>query len=322
MEKKVHKIISGHARILALAGIILSVLVLIIMPELKWLAEAMTAFVLVHIVIIFIFSFSVFTLLPEKIRSTMLKMIPVNRKKQRNRVNYGREMTGIMFITLALSIMLILYVIWKIISLSMTDAHEYLWIIILCSSFSLAGIAFFIAGIWSSRVGKFRMRDKIFGELELKGNEDVLDVGCGRGLLLIAAAKKLTSGTATGTDHWKGNLEYRNTSEMTWENARIEGVPDKIKIIDGDVTSLPFTDNTFDMVTTSLMLHHVKNTDLALNEMVRVLRPGGTLVIADIAAKRFRSSMEHLGFTIVQTRFATRLFFMPVWILTGKKDKV
>ena len=109
---------------------------------------------------------------------------------------------------------------------------------------------------------------------------------------------------------------------MTWENARIEGVSDKIKIIDGDVTSLPFTDNKFDVVTTSLMLHHVKNTDLALKEMVRVLKPNGTLVIADIAAGRFRSSMEHLGFTIVQTRFATRLFFMPVWILTGKKDKV
>ena len=321
MENKVHKIISGHARILALAGIILSVLVLIIMPELTWLAEAMTAFVLVHIVIIFIFSFSLFTLLPEKIRRTLLKMIPVNREKQRNRVNYGREMTGILFFALAVSILLILYVIWKITGISATGVIADLWIISLCALFSLAGIAFFLAGMWSSRVGKFRMRDKIFESIELKGNEEVLDVGCGRGLLLIAAAKRLTTGTATGTDHWKGTVEYKNTSEMTWENARIEGVSDKIKIIDGDVTSLPFTDNKFDVVTTSLMLHHVKNTDLALKEMVRVLKHGGVLVIADIAAGRFSPSMEHLRLAIVQNRFATRLFFMPVQILIGKKVK-
>ena len=245
----------------------------------------------------------------------------ISANNEKSKVNYGREMMGIMVIAVAFSIVLITIAIWKAILFSKTGDLADLWIIIFCTLFSTAGMAFFLAGIWSGKVGKLRMRDKIFENLEMKGNEDVLDVGCGRGLLLIAAAKRLTTGLATGIDHWKGTVEYRNTSEMTWENARIEGVTDKIKIIDGDVTSLPFTDNRFDVVTTSLMLHHVKNTDLALKEMVRVLKPNGVLVIADIAAGRFKSSMEHLGLTIIQTRFSTRLFFMPVWILIGKKEK-
>jgi cyclopropane fatty-acyl-phospholipid synthase-like methyltransferase len=245
----------------------------------------------------------------------------ISANNEKSKVNYGREMIEIMVIALVLSVGLFGIAIWKGVLYSTSGILSHLWIMILCIFLSLAGIAFFIAGTWSSRVGKFRMRDKIFENLEMNGNEEVLDVGCGRGLLLIAAAKRLTTGMATGTDHWKGTVEYRNTSEMTWENARIEGVADKIKITDGDVTSLSFSDNQFDIVTTSLMMHHVKNTDLALKEMVRVLKSNGTLVIADIAARRFRSSMQHLGLTIVQTRFATRLFFMPVRILIGKKVK-
>src|SRR5262245_25320490 len=57
--------------------------------------------------------------------------------------------------------------------------------------------------IWSSKVGKLRKREMLIESLQLKGNETVLDVGCGRGLLLIEAAKHLPNGKAIGVDIWQ-----------------------------------------------------------------------------------------------------------------------
>ena len=54
----------------------------------------------------------------------------------------------------------------------------------------------------SSRFGKFHARDRLLERLKLRGDETVLDVGCGHGLLLIAAAKLLPRGHAVGIDLW------------------------------------------------------------------------------------------------------------------------
>ncbi len=70
---------------------------------------------------------------------------------------------------------------------------------------------------------------------------------------------------------------------------------------------------------TSLMMHHVHDDESALKEMVRVLKDDGMLVIADIAAGRFKARLEQLGLTMVESRLATRLFFMPVKIVIAKK---
>ena len=54
----------------------------------------------------------------------------------------------------------------------------------------------------SSRYGKLRVRDRLLRGLNLRGDEAVLDVGCGHGLLLIGAAKRLPQGRAVGIDLW------------------------------------------------------------------------------------------------------------------------
>src|SRR5262245_19790160 len=65
------------------------------------------------------------------------------------------------------------------------------------------GLGFFVtcgttaaAMVYSSKVGKVRDREKLLDLLPWRGDEHVLDVGCGRGLLLIGAAKRLTTGKA------------------------------------------------------------------------------------------------------------------------------
>ena len=54
--------------------------------------------------------------------------------------------------------------------------------------------------VWSSRVGKRRVVRRMLDALGLRGDERLLDVGCGRGLVLIEAAKRLPEGRAVGVD--------------------------------------------------------------------------------------------------------------------------
>jgi arsenite methyltransferase len=53
---------------------------------------------------------------------------------------------------------------------------------------------------WGSRVGKLRLRDRLLDTVAWRGDEQVLDAGCGHGLLLLGAARHLTSGRAIGID--------------------------------------------------------------------------------------------------------------------------
>src|SRR4051812_2218333 len=57
--------------------------------------------------------------------------------------------------------------------------------------------------LWHSTVGKVRGREALLDQLTWTGGEQVLDIGCVRGLMLIGAAKRLTTGTATGVDIWQ-----------------------------------------------------------------------------------------------------------------------
>jgi arsenite methyltransferase len=139
--------------------------------------------------------------------------------------------------------------------------------------------------IWDSKVGKLWSRDLILDGLQLRSDESVLDVGCGRGLLLIGAAKRLTTGKAVGVDIWNTKDLSGNRPEATLENARLEGVTERVEVKDGDARRLPFADGAFDVIVTKDALHNIYNAaerDTAVREIARVLKPGGRLFIGDI----------------------------------------
>jgi ubiquinone/menaquinone biosynthesis C-methylase UbiE len=143
-----------------------------------------------------------------------------------------------------------------------------------------------------------RMRRRMLDNVAWRGDERVLDVGCGNGFLLIEIAKRLTSGHATGIDLWKAEAGAQ-TSEVAWRNAHTEGVGDRIEIRNVDARTMPFDDQSFDVIVSSLMLHHAGGSadrDLVIREMLRVLKPGGTLMLYDArpiisaATRRLRKS--------------------------------
>ena len=135
-----------------------------------------------------------------------------------------------------------------------------------------------------AKAGKFRHRDRMLAMVDWKGNESVLDVGTGRGLLMIGAARKLTTGRAVGIDIWSTTDLSGNSMENALRNAEVEGVRERVEIQNVDATAIKFPDNHFDVVLSNLCLHNIPTRearDKACREIARVLKPGGKAIISD-----------------------------------------
>lgn len=159
---------------------------------------------------------------------------------------------------------------------------------------------------YTTRHGKFVEWERILESVGLHGGERVLDLGCGRGAVLVAVARRLTTGRVTGVDIWSTKDQSGNGKDVTLRNAALEGVSDRVQIETRDLRSLPFPDTTFDVVVSSLAIHNIpSNADRrqAIAEGYRVLRPGGRMVIADIRATRiYADALRSLGASEVRRR--------------------
>jgi arsenite methyltransferase len=143
--------------------------------------------------------------------------------------------------------------------------------------------------IWYSYDGKMRMRERLLNVIPWRGDEQVLDVGCGRGLMLLGAANRLKTGKATGIDLWQGEDLSGNNPQATLANARAAGVADRVEVKTGDARELPFSNGSFDVILSTAALHNIYDApgrERAVREIARVLKPGGRVVIADIRHTR------------------------------------
>jgi ubiquinone/menaquinone biosynthesis C-methylase UbiE len=126
-----------------------------------------------------------------------------------------------------------------------------------------------------SRSPIFMVERRIVPNLVKKSlhSDTVLDVGSGPGYL-IKGLRRVRPGTKIiGLDNneYMLSLAKRNLGNM-----------DNSYLVDGDVSNLPFTANSIDVVVSSLSLHHWARAQQAFNEIYRILKPGGLMIILDI----------------------------------------
>lgn len=187
-------------------------------------------------------------------------------------------------------------------------------------------VCFLVAAtiLWGSRVGKLKLRDEIIGSLDLRGDERILGVGCGRGLLIIAAAKRLDKGgKAVGIDIWKEIDQAGNSPQATLRNAELENVADRILIQTADARAMPFAHESFDLILSSWVLHNIirkHERRQALAEIVRVLKPNGEIVVADVwLGYEYARFFRQAGLDNVSVSRPYFLFFAPTFIVRARK---
>lgn len=104
----------------------------------------------------------------------------------------------------------------------------------------------------------------------------ILDAGTGPGRLPQAIATALPQVTVDGVDLAPDMIEYARQA------ATDAGLADRLAFTVGDVARLPFPDQTFDLIVSSISQHHWEDVEGALRDLHRVLRPGGRLWIYDV----------------------------------------
>lgn len=119
--------------------------------------------------------------------------------------------------------------------------------------------------------------------LDLRGDEDVLDLGCGLGKLTVGVAKLCPRGRVIGVDVWKKLSILGNSPERAQRNAELEGVGDRVEWRTGSILELPFPDESFDLVTAGAVLLEFwsADRDRIMREVYRVLRSGGRFLSID-----------------------------------------
>lgn len=114
---------------------------------------------------------------------------------------------------------------------------------------------------------------------EVRTGETLLDIGCGAGMDLLLSARKVgPSGRVIGVDM---TPQMRARAEASARSAGMTNV----EIREGDAESLPVEDESVDVATSNGVLNLVPNKRKAYAEIARVLRPGGRLLLADIAVE-------------------------------------
>jgi len=186
--------------------------------------------------------------------------------------------------------------------------------------------SFFLGGglmLLYSKVGKFRHRDRMLAKVEWTGAEAVLDVGTGRGLLLIGAAKRLSTGHATGIDIWNVEDLSNNGPEGLLKNIELEGIEGKTAVESEDARKMSFPDGSFDVVLSNLCLHNIYDRPeraQACREIARVLKPGGVAVISDYKhVREYAGELRKAGLTVKLSAPDWLGTFPPLRILVGRK---
>jgi ubiquinone/menaquinone biosynthesis C-methylase UbiE len=132
-------------------------------------------------------------------------------------------------------------------------------------------------------------RQRVVELADLRGDERLLDAGCGTGLTALRIAAQYPGCAVYGIDLSSKMIEFAR------KDARKRGLAVDFRV--GSITDLPYPDAFFDVVTTNIMYHHLDLAEKrqAVAEVARVLKPGGRYVSAEFGPRARNALERHLA---------------------------
>jgi SAM-dependent methyltransferase len=234
----------------------------------------------------------------------------------KRRGNYGIDAPRVLMMLWLSSIVLL------VLGAAFLSQPDWLALGLIALYWSLWMLGGSISYLFTTRRGKFAVWSEILQQLDLNGDEKVLDLGCGRGAVLFMVAQLLDrGGMAVGVDLWSTADQSGNSLEAADRNAQLEGVAERVELHTADMRNLPFEDQTFDLVLSSLAIHNIPERTgrlLAIDEAVRVLKPGGGLLIADFRGTAdYARRLQQLGMQDVKSKsLGPRFWYGGPWTAT------
>jgi SAM-dependent methyltransferase len=176
-----------------------------------------------------------------------------------------------------------------------------------------------------AKKGKFLHRDRMLKLHIWRGSEQVLDVGTGRGLLLIGAARRITTGHAIGIDIWNKDDLSGNALDRTERNLAFEGVTEKCSLASEGAQKMSFPNESFDVILSNLCLHNIYDQPTRLQackEIVRVLKTGGMAIISDYkSTNEYAKAFRNEGLRVERKRPNLLTTYPPLRILVVRKTQ-
>jgi arsenite methyltransferase len=201
------------------------------------------------------------------------------------------------------------------------------WVTVLLAVVALVFVLGAILYWYVTFRGKFAVWSELLDDVRVAENTRALDLGCGHGAVAIEVARRFPTVVVDGIDLWRSVDQSGNSPEALERNASLNGVRDRIVVTTGDMTALPYADESFALVTASMAIHNIPSADgrkAAVLEAWRVLDSGGALILVDIRrAAEYARVLRATGADVPEPApIGWRMWWSGPWMATKRLSVV
>jgi len=258
----------GHTRLVAILGIITSVLVLVFIPSFTWLSGMVSGIVLLHVAMVLLLSISAFAVIPGKIKHAIRTRF--FKPKNNSQFDYGWSLTWLngywVVGTIFLTFSILVYVSFPAFDL-------------IAFALFLFSLNMYVSSITIRASKNTDMLTFPYVNFFRDDAKTILDAGCGAGRTTISLSK-IYQGNIVSLDMFDSDYIEGGGNTLLSKNIQLAEIADRVTIVQGDITKTGFPGDYFDAVVSTYMIDHLGDQKLpCLTEINRILKPGGRMLM-------------------------------------------